>query len=331
MLATMPAQATRARIQLGHWPSAPFVRWALVPPPSSWNVSFERGERLALLAAEAEDQAPPDEEAAEGDDEGRDPAVGDDEPGDGAARAAPSATPNTMAMSQTSAVPCRLLGVDVEAEERQDAVGLDEGHREAEEAEQRADRQVDVARHDDQHHAGGHDGDRRALDRQVPQVAGGEEVAVGQDVEADPDGPEGDQHAEQPGVDLERATSTAGRSRACATAPPPPSSRVAGGTPVRTMAGASSGESGSLDPSTPLPARRLPAHSSSRPPGRGCSRYDVPPVRRPRTGGTPESYRSLCPTSDGLMGRVSRRPTPNRPRRPCTRSPSWSSRRRSRR
>ena len=60
---------------------------------------------------------------------------------------------------------------EAEVERVRDPLGLDHRHRVAEEAEQRPDRQVDVARHDDQHHAGGHDRDRGALDRQVPQVA----------------------------------------------------------------------------------------------------------------------------------------------------------------
>ena len=74
----------------------------------------------------------------------------------------------------------------------------------AEEAEQRADRQVDVPRHDDQHHARRHDGDRGALHREVPQVPGGEEVAARQDVERDPDDDDGGDHPEQSGVDLGR-------------------------------------------------------------------------------------------------------------------------------
>ena len=78
-----------------------------------------------------------------------------------------------------------------------DPLGLDHRHRVAEEPEQRPDRQVDVAGHDDQHHARRHDGDRGALDRQVPQVAGGQEVAARQQVEADPDDDQGDDHAEQ--------------------------------------------------------------------------------------------------------------------------------------
>ena len=55
--------------------------------------------------------------------------------------------------------------------------------------EHRPDRQVDVARHDDQDHPGGHDRDGRGLDRQVPQVARREELAARRDVEEEPDRP----------------------------------------------------------------------------------------------------------------------------------------------
>ena len=48
------------------------------PPPSSWKVGVERGDRLAL--GELEREPAPDEQAAEGHDERRDADVGDDEP-----------------------------------------------------------------------------------------------------------------------------------------------------------------------------------------------------------------------------------------------------------
>src|SRR3546814_14474945 len=54
---------------------------------------------------------------------------------------------------------------------------LQEGHGHADEAEHRADREVDVARHDDEHHAGRHDADRRALDREVEKIARREKEA----------------------------------------------------------------------------------------------------------------------------------------------------------
>ena len=73
MLSTTPAQPSAANPQLRHSPSEP-----LAPPPISWKVLWSGRERLSLLAAGAEDHAPPDEEAAERDDERGDPSVGDD-------------------------------------------------------------------------------------------------------------------------------------------------------------------------------------------------------------------------------------------------------------
>ena len=107
----------------------------------------------------------------------------------------------------------RLL--EAEAERDRDPDRLHHGHRVADEAEDGADRQVDVARHDDQHHARGHDADRRALDGQVPEVARRDEAAVRDDVEADPDDAQGEQHAQQPRVDPGRPQRGA---RCCAAA-----------------------------------------------------------------------------------------------------------------
>ena len=76
--------------------------------------------------------------------------------------------------------------VEAEAERLGDPLGLDHGHEHAGEAEGRPDRQVDVARHDDEDHARRHDRDGRALDRQVPQVAGREEQARRDEVEDRP-------------------------------------------------------------------------------------------------------------------------------------------------
>ncbi len=72
----------------------------------------------------------------------------------------------------------------------------------ADEAENRADREVDVAGDDDQHHARRHDRDGGRLDREVPQVARRQEQAARQEVEADPDDRECDHHAEQARIDL---------------------------------------------------------------------------------------------------------------------------------
>ena len=93
----------------------------------------------------------------------------------------------------------------VEAEILRQELRLHHAHDHGDEAEHRADRQVDVARDDDQHHAGRHDGDPSGLDRKVPKVARCQEQAAGIDVEADPDDQQRADHAEQAGVDLGRA------------------------------------------------------------------------------------------------------------------------------
>ena len=115
---------------------------------------------------------------------------------------APTASPTMTVMIQ-------MRGM-AEAEHLRQEDVLRHAHDHRREAEHRADRQVDVARDDDEHHAGRHDGDRGGLDRQVPQVARRQEGAVAVDdraveVEADPDQQQRADHAEQPGVDLRLA------------------------------------------------------------------------------------------------------------------------------
>ena len=46
------------------------------------------------------------------------------------------------------------------------------------EAEDRTDGEIDMAHHDDEHHAGRHHRDRGGLDQQVPQIARREEQAL---------------------------------------------------------------------------------------------------------------------------------------------------------
>ena len=101
----------------------------------------------------------------------------------------------------------------------------------------------------------------------------------GQEVEADPDRGEGHEHADQAGVDLERRHRRLQVDAALGRRRPPPSIRVAGGTPVRTKAGASSGEAGSLAPSAPAPSSSPPSSLIVTPPWSWCSGTDVPPVR----------------------------------------------------
>ena len=104
-----------------------------------------------------------------------------------------------------------------EGEVRADAedVGHPVGHEQrvghGDEADQRPDRQVDVARHDDEDHAGGDDRDAGRLDRQRDHVGRLEELAAAQDVEGEQDQPEGEEHAEQPEIDLRLREQTAQR------------------------------------------------------------------------------------------------------------------------
>ena len=60
--------------------------------------------------------------------------------------------------------------------------GLGNAHDHADHAFDRAHRQIDVAHDDNQHHAGRHDGDRRRLYREVPQITRREEQTARQKV-----------------------------------------------------------------------------------------------------------------------------------------------------
>ena len=80
-------------------------------------------------------------------------------------------------------------------------------------AEDRANGQVDVPGHDNQHHARCHDADGGGLYRKVPEVARREERAkvvhqCAVEMKPDPDQPQRAHHAEQPGIDLGRAHET---------------------------------------------------------------------------------------------------------------------------
>ena len=69
-----------------------------------------------------------------------------------------------------------------DAEHRPQLVDLQRADGDGDGGEHRAHRQVDLAHDDDQHHAGGHDRDRRGLDQQRPQVARRQELAAEQPV-----------------------------------------------------------------------------------------------------------------------------------------------------
>ena len=131
--------------------------------------------------------------AAQGHDEGRHAEIGDDGPlqqSDGRAVG--------QSDSQGNDPDERMLEAEIFRQE----LGLRHAHDHADQAEDGADREVDMARHDHQHHAGRHDGDRRGLHREVPQVAWRQEGAAGQEVDPDPDQRQRAQHADQPRVYL---------------------------------------------------------------------------------------------------------------------------------
>ena len=83
-------------------------------------------------------------------------------------------------------------------------VGLGHRHHRRTGRQQRAHRQVDMSGDDDEHHAGRHDRDTHGLNRQVENVARGQETPVGQHVENQTDGDESTDHAQQAQVDFQR-------------------------------------------------------------------------------------------------------------------------------
>ena len=92
-------------------------------------------------------------------------------------------------------------------------LGLANHHDHAEEADQRADRQVDVARHDDQHHAVRENRNRRRLDREVPEIARRQEKSVGKKLKPDPDHAKRDQHSHQANIDFSGLEEVVNKSR----------------------------------------------------------------------------------------------------------------------
>jgi hypothetical protein len=100
-----------------------------------------------------------------------------------------------------SRVMIQVSGI-VEADDAGKDLHLEHGHRHPDGGEHRADREVDVAGDDDEHHPGGHDRHRGGLHREVPEVAGGEERPTREDVEPDPDHRQRNEHADEAGVDL---------------------------------------------------------------------------------------------------------------------------------
>ncbi len=156
----------------------------------------EAGDRGAVR--EVPDRAANREQAAQRDHEGRHADVGDDESLDRAHERS-----QADAERQRDEPPEREVGAH--PQDVGEPVGHQRGVRHGGEAHERADRQVDVARDDDEDHPGGQDGDARRLDGERDHVDGTEELAVGEQVEAQENEREGDEHAEQTQIDLGRA------------------------------------------------------------------------------------------------------------------------------
>ena len=102
-----------------------------------------------------------------------------------------------------------------EVEDVRQVPRLEKRHGHPDRGHHRTHGQVDVARHDDKHHAGCHDCHHRGLHRQIPQVAGRQEGPVGEDVRADPDDEQGRDHSEEARVDLGRSEQGSDRCPCC--------------------------------------------------------------------------------------------------------------------
>jgi len=87
-------------------------------------------------------------------------------------------------------------------EDAREPVGHPQRIAHGDEPDERPDRQVDVARDDNQDHAGRDDRDAGCLDGHRDHVGRLDERPAAEDVERDEDHDEGDEHAEQPEVDL---------------------------------------------------------------------------------------------------------------------------------
>ena len=117
---------------------------------------------------------------------------------------APTPMPISRAMTH-------MNGKSTPMPDRRQPVGHQQRVDHGDQADERPDRQVDVARHDDQHHAGRDDGDAGGLDGERDHVGRRDELAAAQDMEAEQDHDQGDQHAEQTEVDLRLGEEAADR------------------------------------------------------------------------------------------------------------------------
>ena len=187
MLSTMPTQAMAPTTQLHEAPIEP-------QRAAAHELESRIDRRNGAARGDPPRGAAPDEIAAERDDEGRDLEIGDD-------GALERADERRRRRCRRSSAMTQIIGWPKPEILRQD-LHLQHAHDHADDAEDRADRQIDVAGDDDQHHAGRHHGDLGGLHRQVPQIARREEDAAGHDVEADPDDRERGHHADQAGIEF---------------------------------------------------------------------------------------------------------------------------------
>ncbi|ENN88049.1 hypothetical protein RHSP_51373 [Rhizobium freirei PRF 81] len=151
----------------------------------------ERRDRLT--AGDIPGKAAPGEKAAKGDDEGGHIAECDD---DALERAEQRADEETADQGDDPGPGT------VEAEIGGQIFRLNDAHDHGDEAEQRADRKVDIAGDDDEHHAGSEHRDLAGLDRKVPEISGRQEQAAGIKMKADPDDQQCADHAKQAGIDF---------------------------------------------------------------------------------------------------------------------------------
>lgn len=139
--------------------------------------------------------AAPDQQAAQRHDEGRNLEIGDNE----ALERADHEAEHHAGSQCDDPYP----GISkLEPHDPDEEFGLRDAHHHADHAFDGADRKIDVAHHDDQHHGGRHDRDRGGLHRQVPEVARREEKPARQEVDSNPDDQQRADHAEHAYVEL---------------------------------------------------------------------------------------------------------------------------------
>ncbi len=142
-----------------------------VAPIAPFDAAADRPEagnpRDGLALRDPPGRAAPDQQAAERDDEGRHAEIGDD----GTLRAADQRADGDRRQHRDE--PGQRM---LEPPDRRKPLRLHDADHHADEAEHGADRQVDVAGDDDEHHPAGHDRDRGGLHREVPEIARREET-----------------------------------------------------------------------------------------------------------------------------------------------------------